>query len=231
MKKDNIIKAVFVLILLAIIVLVTIYIMNLNTVQTNSYTFYQYFNGKKIEYEGAIEIAKKDKNITQINIQNKNITLDSTPMYYKDTANKVIFPQDMAIVFPTNNGQINKINRFSTIEYANNSNVLEYANQTKTLEKAFIYDGQDLYFFLEETEIKLGQNIYHLTPLSYVIVTYKDNMEIYEKNTDTNTIVPLSGQQPIAQTKDYTINLAIDTLKYGEKEQILLKQIHNLLPI
>lgn len=227
MKKDNIFKIIMVLVLIAIIAVVCVYIMKLNTDDIENYHFYQYFGGRKIEYQGALQITKKN-DITELKLNDANIQLDSTPIYYKDIENKAIFPENMALVMPNANGQMYKINRFTNIYLKDNSIYAEYRNNTKELADAFIYDGADLYFFIENATLTIDEQTYEITPLSYVISTYQDSVEIYHKQTDTYEIIPTTSTNVTVSTNDYTVNLSLDTIKFGDKEQLLLKKIDEL---
>ncbi len=225
-KKEVIKKLLLILLLLAIILSVSVYILKLNTEETKDEKFYQYFGGRKIEYDGAIKITKRGE-ITQLMCKNVNIQLDSTPVYYQEQENKVLFPEDMAKVVPLDNGRMTKVTRFSTIYKEEESIYLQSQNKEATIEHAFLYDGGDLYFFIENVTLTVGNKTYDLSPFSYIIATYNDSVEIYNYANDEYIIIPTTDKV-IVQTGDYTIDTMIDTIKYGEKEQLLLKNINNL---
>ena len=59
-RKDIIIKILIVLFLITLICVIIFYILRLNTEYMESYNFYQYFAGRKIEYEGVLKITKRN---------------------------------------------------------------------------------------------------------------------------------------------------------------------------
>lgn len=230
MKRENIFKTLMVLVLIALIVVVSVYIIRLDTEEIENHSFYQYFGGRKVEYEGALTITQK-QGITQLQLQNANIQLDSTPVYYEDVENQVLFPQDMALVIPTQNGQMYKINRFTNVYQKDDIIYAEYRDNQNELTNSFIYDGNDLYFFIQNTVLTVDETSYEIPPLSYVIVSYQNSVEIYNKQQDTYQIIPTTSTNVTATTDQYSINLSLDSMKYGEKEQLLLKRVDTLKSI
>lgn len=195
MKKENIVKFIFMLLGIAVIIIAAIYIGSLNTTKLEEEEFYQYFGGRKVEYTGTLEISRKNNGITSLKINDINIDLDSTPIYYKTEENKMLFPQDMAVVFPENQGLMEKIIHFSTINLEENIPYLQYENNKQSIENSFLFDGNDLYIFLEPTTIVIEDQTYELSPLSYVMVTYRQTVEIYEKASDTYEIIETTSRK------------------------------------
>ena len=165
-----------------------------------------------------------------LSCSNLNIQLDSTPIYYSDIENKAIFPENMEVVIPNENGQCYKINRFSNIYLKDNVIFLEYHNRIKELSDSFIFDGSNLYFFITEAKLEIDDVIYEITPLSYVIANNKNSVEIYNKKEDKYTMIE-TANQAIVTTQNYSINVSLDTIKYGEKEQLLLHKFDDLKTI
>lgn len=225
-KKDTVKGVLLIILLIIIIVIVIMYFMNINTEKTQSEEFYQYYSGKRIDYEGILKISKIG-DITELQAKDGNIQIDSTPIYYKNEKNKVLFPENMAKVTPIDNGRMTKINRFSNIYENQESIYLQSQNKNEIIENSFLYDGSDLYFFIEPTTLIVNEQEYELSPFSYIIVTYKDGVEIYNYDKDEYNIILTDGKV-IAKTKEYTIDTTFDTIKYGNKEQLLLKNINSL---
>ena len=175
----------------------------------------------------------RKEGLTELKATDRKVTLDSTPVYYADENDKVIFPEDMAIVYPNNNGMMYRINHFADIIEENGSIYLETNLATKTnktkLEKAFLYDGQDLYFFLERTTITVNGTNYEVSPLSYAIVRYKQNVEIYNYEKDEYQVIDTTETQEAKVVTDtYTINMSVDSLQTAEKDQLLIRGLSYL---
>lgn len=224
-KKESIFGLFLILILLVAIICIWKYISKLNTEDIESHKFYQYIAGRKISYEGALKITNKGE-ITELTCTDKNIQLDSTPLYYEDNTNKVLFPENMELVIPNLNGQVYKINRFSDVYMDKGVAYIEYRDKIKEIPESFLFDGSNLYFFFDNAVLTIDNEEYEITPLSY-IVAYSQSIEIYNKEKDEYKIIETSSYGTV-KTADYSINVSLDTIKYGEKEQLLLKKFEDL---
>lgn len=238
-KNDKLIKIGIVIITLVFIFIVykifNIVVENNEKIDLSGNDYYQYFYGICKEYSGEIEVINTD-NQKQLVLENDNVVhLDSTPIYYKEVLGKVLLPSKMEVVYP-DKGVIYRIEEFTNI--IQDSKVM-YAKRLKKdrikgINNAFIYDGNDLYFFLEETTITVGKNKYKLSPLSYAIVNYRQNIEFYDYETDKYTI--LSEKESTSnndvkatnKNKDYIINMSVDSFSTGSTDQLLIKNIDYL---
>lgn len=226
MKNSKLITILSVILLSILIMIVAAIIQNINTETIETEMFYQYYGGKKVTYEGTITLENKSS-ITQISDKDGVIELDSTPLYYENK-DMVIFPQNMAAVYPMRNGQMRKVNRFSKIKKEDETIYVENTLEKKSIGNLFLFDGQDLYFFIEETEIVIGADRYQLSPMSYAIAEYNGDIEFYDKKSDQYTIISGNYKDVRAETEDYTIILSQDVIQYDEKEQLLIRQIEKL---
>lgn len=231
-RKSTIITTSIIAALIVIIVVVIVIIGSLNSTTIESHDFYQWYSGQRVEYKGELTFTRKE-GLTELKATDRKVTLDSTPVYYSDEKGKVIFPEDMAIVYPNNNGMMYRINHFADIIEHNGEMYLETNLATKTnrtrLENAFLYDGQDLYFFLERTNITVNGTTYEVSPLSYVIVRYKESVEIYNYEKDEYQIIDTTETQDAKIITDtYTVNMSVDSLQTAEKEQLLIKGLSYL---
>lgn len=233
-RKSSIITTSIIAALIVIIVIVIIIIGSLNSTTVESHDFYQWYSGQRVEYKGELTFTRKE-GLTELKATDRKVTLDSTPVYYADENGKVILPEDMAVVYPNNNGMMYRINHFADLTEENGEIYLETNLATKTnktkLEKAFLYDGQDLYFFLERTSITVNGTTYEVSPLSYAIVRYKQSVEIYNYEKDEYQVIDTKETQDAKVVTDtYTINMSVDSLQTSEKEQLLIKGLSYLQP-
>ena len=231
-RKSAIITTLIIAALIVIIIVVITIIGSLNSTTVESHNFYQWYYGQKVEYNGELTFTRKE-GLTELKATDRKVTLDSTPVYYTDENSKVIFPEDMAVVYPNNNGMMYRINHFADLTEENGEIYLETNLATKTnkskLEKAFLYDGQDLYFFLERTSITVNGTTYEVSPLSYAIVRYKQSVEIYNYDKDEYQVIDTTETQDVKVVTDtYTINMSVDSLQTAEKEQLLIKGLSYL---
>jgi hypothetical protein len=215
----------FLAILALVLVIISIFLLkkNMEKITFENHAFYQYLSHNRFEYEGILSL-NHNGNITELNFKDVKVTLDSTPLYFLDES-KVILPKTMLIAYPISGGLQYKINYFSTIYTEGNTIYLTDGKLKKNLSNAFIYDGEDTYFFIDDTKINVNGTEYLLSPLSYVVTRYNSVIEIYNKAKDEYKVINIGDQEIIAAANGYKINLSIDAIDYNNKSRLLIKNM------
>lgn len=240
MTKDNIkniIKENYKLIIpiALMIVLFISFLVYYKIMLSNNYTkdetieVFQYFYEKKYEYN--LKVSKNRKNvIVDIAPQDIKVEYDSTPIYNKNS-NIVILPKDMSVVMPTLSCQEYLSKGYSYITYNKGNYILTTNKYNKKLNHYFLYDGLDLYFFIEPVTLTINEEKIELSPFSYIIAKHNNSISYYDKLTDTFKIVETKDDNSIIENKYYSINISKDTLNYQGTNIILTSSIENLLTI
>lgn len=201
---------------LIIILILAFAIYNIHRLYVNHTTdekasFYQYFAGRKVEYEGTLKINRKN-NIVDLNTGKQKIELTSVPVYYQEDKVKVLFPKSMTIFRPLSGYKQDKTVNFSTVTWDEKKKTYSLKSNEYDAEIAnsFLYDGVDLYFFLTETNIKIGSDEITLSPMSYIRVNVGNSLEYYDYESDTYKMMEITTEQVIATNKDFEVNLSSD---------------------
>ena len=196
-------------------------------------SYYQYFAGIKQEYSGSMDVQQINDDIKLVLEGGKTVYLDSTPMYYTDVLGKALIPAQVELVMPT--GEIYKLDKFTNIIRENYTSKIKKFNKNNQEEVngSFLYDGNDMYFFLETTTITIGANQYVVSPLSYAIVNYRTSIEIYDY--EKNDYITINDDESLkfdvlatGISNKYSINMSIDSLSTSKGEQLLIKSINDL---
>ena len=199
---------------------------------SNNYTkdetinVFQYFYEKKYEYNLTISKNRKDV-IVDIKPQDMKISYDSTPIYNKKE-DIVIFPKDMSIVMPTLSCAEYLSKSYSYITFKNNIYTLTTDRYNKKLNHYFLYDGEDLYFFIEPVTLTINNEKIELSSFSYVIAKYNKTITYYDKKSDTYKIIEVKDDNSKIENEYYSINISKDTLNYQGTNVILTSDIKNL---
>lgn len=188
--------------------------------------FYQYFYDKKYEYKGIVTTNRRDV-IVDFKTDDYDIKFESTPIYYADK-DKVIFPQDMSVVMPTLSCAEYLTMGYSYLELSNDNYILTTKGYSNKLGKYFLFDGGDLYFFLDEVKLKIGESEVTLSPMSYVVAKYNKTISYYDKKSDTYKTIEVSDDQSIVYNDYYKIYVSLDQIDYYGTEVILTAGIDNL---
>ena len=190
------------------------------------YPLYQYFAGAKNVYKGKVTISL-DGDITKLESDSGVVDIEDAPIYFQDVDNEALICRIMLLVIPRIPEKNNKIKLFSKIVYEDDSeSAFYYLGKKKIfLDESFLYDGNNLYMFLSNVVIKIDDEEYILSPLSYVIVNYQDQIEIYDKKQDKYKIIESHKNDVIVSIGNHKINLSTDMVN---NNRILMKNVDNL---
>lgn len=219
-NKYNLFIPIFLLLVLLIAIL-----LYAKEYKSNRYAYtdevevYQYLSGIKVEY--VANISRNKKNVV-LEFENRDYvsSFDSNPIYIKDSDN-VIFPKEMSIMFPLKDTQY-LVNSLAEVYKEHNLFYLNIRNLNKNLEHAFFHDGVDLYFFIENVTLTVGNESIELSPMSYVSASYLNFVEYYDYETDTYGSFDISdNKKVVVKNKFMTINVVVDEVLYDDDFTLL----------
>lgn len=225
-NKYNILIPLFLLIVLFIaLLLYAREYKNNRYAETKEVEVYQYFSGVKMEY--TAKISRNRKNVI-LDYENNEfaVSLDSTPIYMNDS-NNVIFSKEMSIVFPLKDIEY-QVNALAEIYKENDLYYLNIRNLNKTFEHVFYFDGNNLYFFIDNVTLKVGDRSIELSPLSYVSCSYLNFVEYYDKETDTFETIDITNEKVTIENDYMSIDVASDKVIYKDSFSLLTKDFSTL---
>ncbi len=222
-KINSSILAIIILILLLVCAFVLFFEINgYRTIQEKSYDFYYFFANRRLDFNGKILYNAKDKILS---LESDGITLSSTPVYYKDQ-DQMILPSAMEIVQPYKSSPMHNLGTFSRIYYTGSYLYANIENGVGRLYDCFLYDGNDLYVFLEDTTVFIGEDKYELNPMSFIEIN-NGNIQMYNKKTDSYMVFNTSSKV-VAYTDEYSIDLVSDSVTYNSTYYLLMKKPESL---
>ncbi len=223
-KYKILIPSIIVIILLIILIIIgTKTKKNLNTVRIENQNMYQYLDEVKVTYDTTLTL-ESDNNITKMEIGEEKEVVDNLPLYYsgEDT---LLLPSRMAVIFPLNNNMQKSIPALTVLDAQSSLyKILKYRNNTYDLENAFLYDGNDLYLFIEPTKLVLDDKEINLQPLSFVVYNNLTGYVSYYNYGQEASMVEVK-KNCLAKTTNYTINLKIDGLASSSDYKLLAKNL------
>ena len=187
---------------------------------------YQYFGGVRNEYTAIISYNLKDI-IVSIEDKDKKINYDSTPIYYIDE-DKIIFPNEMSIVFPLKDGSQYKVYKYATYEGIDKTYTLTSNGKSGVFNNFFLFDGEGLYFFPDEVTIKINDKDYiKLSANSYAEVIGGYTLTYYDKESNESKVVEIEGKKITAVNNYLDLSLSDRYFTLYDKK-LLLKPSYNL---
>ena len=187
---------------------------------------YQYFSGSKMEY--VAKIGRNRKNVV-LNFESKefSVSLDSTPVYVADKKNiDVIFPKEMAVFFPLKD-KIYQVDALSELYVKNDLTYLRTKRLDKTFDHMFLYDGKDLYFFIDEVTLVIGDQEIKLSPMSYVSCSYLNMVEYYDYSNDKYVTIELGNGNVYVKNDYMNIDVSLDKVIYKDSFNLIWGKLSN----
>ena len=224
--KKNYIWLILLLILLIVVILFA-FRGNIDKVVIKDHNLYQYTDGIKLEYTGEIMIDKETDEITQLSVKDIVMELGTDPIYYEDEM-KVLFPKNMAVVFPLHGTQY-KVNYYTTVYRDIDDIYIEDRSLKRTIKDSIIYDGGDIYLVVDKSTVTIGKEKIEVSPLSLVVANTQ-NKVAYVYNYDKQEFKEFKDlkDEVIISTDSYKVNASLDLMYYNEKSRLFIKSIDKL---
>ncbi|MBQ3510990.1 MAG: hypothetical protein IJA30_01685 [Bacilli bacterium] len=224
--KKNYIWLILLLILLIVAILFA-FRGSIDKVVIKDHNLYQYTDGIKLEYTGEIMIDKETDEITQLSVKDIVMELGTDPIYYEDEM-KVLFPKNMAVVFPLHGTQY-KVNYYTTVYRDIDDIYIEDRSLKRTIKDAIIYDGGDIYLVVDKSTVTIGKEKIEVSPLSLVVANTQ-NKVAYVYNYDKDEFKEFKDlkDEVIISTDSYKVNASLDLMYYNEKSRLFIKSIDKL---
>lgn len=189
----------------------------------NIYTF---ASNVRLDFYSTITLDHEE-NVTKLVSGSDELELGSEPIYYVGRK-EAIFPNKMTVVFPLENRTQKKINRYSIIDGQGIQPVVSNVNLKYALTNAFIYDGANIYFFLEPAKITWGTNEVTVPFFSYVFCDYRGDLVIYNYDTEEIIYHELVNDIVTAEFENYKINMSHDAIIVNDKSSLIQKNVESL---
>lgn len=221
--------AITILIMLVLVVASVLFAKkDLNEYKIKNENIYIYFGEEKFEFNSDV-ILDKDNNVASLKSNDKKLNLYSEPVYIKNKK-KVIFPKSMNVVFPKSSFKQYKINYYTVLTKDNEDYKLTNKNLDYRISNSFLYDGNDLYFFITKGIVTFSNQSIDISPMSYVNYSY-GNGELYIYNYDEDKVYyypAMIDGDVIFKNDDFELNISSDSVKSGTKNKLLRKNIDDL---
>jgi len=187
---------------------------------------YQCYGGSTFNYTEDATFREHENEITVSDSNGKKDLLE-VPLLYKGRQD-ITLSENMLLMVPSEDDGVKRINRFTTV--SESSGRITYSSGKKSAQSygGFLYDGNDLYIFLEDTILNIAGTEIELPPLSYARVVYGQSVEYHNSETDENELVYVDESDVTANCKSgFELNLGTDIIYNGNEECLLFSSVDN----
>ena len=190
---------------------------------------YQFFTSDKTEYD--LEISKNRKGvISDLYPVSISVVYDSTPIFESDNKNVVIFPKRMSVVAPVMNCSEYLADEFSYIEFENKRYNLVTNGFNSALGHYFLYDGANLYFFIENVTLIIGDKRIELSPYSYIVANNK-KISYYNREKDEFVVINDDSYGSYIYNDYYKVYVVGDYIDMASEKVLLTTDLDTLMKI
>lgn len=188
---------------------------------------YMYVQDMRMDFYSTITLDHED-NVTKLYIDEEyEMDMGTEPLYYENKE-EVIFPNVMSVIFPLEGKSQKKLNRFTTVNGEGIQAIISNQNLKYALVDGFIYDGGNLYFFVEKGTLTWGTNKIELSPMSMVDCYYQGDLSIYDYEKNEAVLYENVTDDVIITFDDYSVNLSYDSVAVDDSSFLLHKNIEKL---
>lgn len=185
---------------------------------------YQCIGDDRLEFSEDARFRENEHGVSFSDNENEG-EIDKVPILVKDSTD-LILSRNYEWMDPKVAIQVKRLNRFTRV--SNSSGVFIFtANKKKaTALGGFLFDGEDVFIFLEDTSISIGHNVVKVPPMSYALVKYDRYVEIHNSETDEVTTIGILNVDVTADCAGgYTLDLVRDVINYNGEEAILFSAL------
>lgn len=182
----------------------------------------QYYAGTVYHLrEGAVLRRTSDDETLLMDDDGNGQEISSLPIYYEGQ-DMAAMPQNMAYYAPRS-GTFGKLSYFTDIQVGKGGVTAARNGKETTLEQGFLYDGEDLYFFLEPMTLSFNGYQISLSAMSYVEARYNSFATVFDYESGEFWIEEPKGEMTAAASaEDYTVSLIGDSVTTHDGTRLLL---------
>lgn len=181
-----------------------------------------YYGGASFPIQSGTAVRRTWKDVTVLEEGKGQRELTSLPIYFQDRT-AVFLPQDMVYYAPRSGGQA-RLEYFSQlIQDADGGLSAARGGTERLVQSGFLYDGADLYVFLEPVTLTVNGYSVELSALSYVEAAFNGDILTYDAVTGEQ-LIETARSAVTARTADgaYTVSLLGDSMVDRDGNRTLL---------
>ncbi|MBO4375873.1 MAG: hypothetical protein IKY04_03485 [Lachnospiraceae bacterium] len=187
---------------------------------------HQFYQGAELSFSEDAVFRQTGGDITA-----QGMPVMETPLLYRGET-KITLPCNMLLMVPSEGTKVKRINYFTTV--TENAGRATFAAAGKTAQSfgGFLYDGGDLYIFLEPFKLYIGNTSVELPALSYVKVNYGCDVEYHNSETDEDVLMGINDVAVTAQGQSgFVLNLGLDVIYTDIGEALLYSAVDKIAVI
>mgnify|MGYP007125811756 CR=1 FL=1 len=156
---------------------------------------YQYYGYQKQEYKGESRISVEEDGALTLENGGETTPLDGTPLYYSNQ-NRIVLLCDM--LYMPSAGAPAYVYCLGEAFLRNEQAYIVNSGGEIAVDGGFLFNGKDLYIFLEPVTLTIGGETAELSPLSYAFVQYDRDAQYFEKDSEQDFFLQTGDGVPVS---------------------------------
>lgn len=225
-KKKRSIKNIVVLVLPTLVLVLAVLFMLYTARQAGGYRFeadaVQYYANQSFVVPNGSRLSREPNGVTVLRGEQLTRQMNSMPVYYT-SKQIVVLPQDM-VYFAPREGLCVRLDHFTEVSYQAGGAVSARRGRNEAaLQRGFLFDGSNLYLFLEPVTLSFNGYTLELGAMSYVEADFGGDVMVYDHATGEMMMEAPTG--PVTaqiSTGDYSVSLLNDSMTLHDGTKTLL---------
>ena len=225
-KKKSGAKSIALLVLPTLVLVLAVLFMLYAARQAGGYRFegaaVQYYANQTFAVPSGARLSREPNGVTVLNGEQLTRQMNSMPVYYA-ARQAVVLPQDM-IYFEPREVLCVRLDHFTELTVQANGAVSARRKKSEAaLQRGFLFDGSNLYLFLEPVTLSFNGYTLELGALAYVEANFVGDVTVYDHATGEMLMEAPTG--PVTAhiaTGDYSVSLLSDSMTLHDGAKTLL---------
>jgi hypothetical protein len=190
---------------------------------------YVYGVGARFEYGADAKLRIADGGVVITDGSGREYDPEHAPVFYAHEDRAILTAPMLAV---SADGRQGSVARLSEVSFSGKDAFIKTGKNKIPLKGGFLFDGGDVYLFLEEGYVLVGDSTYRVTPMTYVVAVRGARVEIYAYGEEKGLMLDTGGAELTALTDGgYSVDLDKDILRGGGAETLLFTDPSMIAPL
>lgn len=219
--RERAATAAVVIALAAAVIAAASYIMNKDSLTVREDLFVSMM-GDQVTFKGKSRLTYDKDSGSVIISGGRDLILQGVPVYYEKEPALLLSRQMIYTDYTA--GIIRRVNYFTEVRKDQEISISTDGKKQKKVDGGYLYDGRDVYLFLEPVKVTWGDRQLELEPLSFLAVFNKQGFYYYSYGDQGAEYVE-SGKEIVRAASDsgeYVLNMSNDIVDLTSGKSLLL---------
>jgi hypothetical protein len=191
--------------------------------------FYVYGVGARTEYGADAKLKLTEDGVAITDGSGLEYFPEHAPVFVKGEDRAILTAPMLAV---SADGRQGSVGVFAEVSLTEDGALIKQGKEEIRRDGGFLFDGGDVYLFLEGADILAGEARYRVTPMTYVLAVRGSRVEIYAPGAEKGLVIDAKDVEVAALADGgYSADMGKDILRAGGTELLLFTDPSMLAPL